>query len=52
MDIPLKVVKPGVIDYPKGDGWEVISEETYQKEKKRNIDPRLSILKDYKPQDE
>ena len=24
----------------------------YQKEKKRNIDPRLSILKDYKPQDE
>ena len=52
MDIPLKVVKPGVIDYPEGDGWEVISEETYQKEKKRNIDPRLSILKDYKPQDE
>lgn len=36
IDIPIKVVKSGMIDYPKGDGWEVITEETYQllKEKK------------------
>ncbi len=52
MEIPIKVVKSGNIEYPKGDGWEVISEKTYQQEKTKNVDPRLSILKDYKPQDE
>lgn len=52
MEIPIKVVKEGIIDYPKGDGWEVISEKTYQQEKVKHVDPRLSILKDYKPQDE
>ena len=52
MEIPIKVKKPGKIEYPKGDGWEVIDEETYQKQKENRIDPRLAILQDYKPQDE
>lgn len=52
MDIPIKVVKEGNIEYPKGEGWEVVSEKTYQQQKNKTVDPRLSILKDYKPQDE
>ncbi|NMA16502.1 MAG: DUF177 domain-containing protein [Erysipelotrichia bacterium] len=52
IEIPIKVVKSGKIDYPKGDGWEVISEETYQKQKEKRIDPRLVKLKELIPQDE
>lgn len=52
IEVPIKVKKAGVIDYPKGDGWEVISEETYLREKANKTDPRLAALKDYKPQDE
>lgn len=52
MEIPMKVVKPGKIKYPKGEGWEIMTEDSYNKEKQSAIDPRLAILKDYKPQDE
>ncbi len=52
LDIPTKVVKPGKIDYPKGDGWEVVSEEVYEQQKKNEADPRLAKLKEYIPQDE
>jgi uncharacterized protein len=52
MEIPLKVVKPGLKDYPKGDGWEVLTEEEYLREKHSQIDPRLAKLRDYKPKDE
>ncbi len=52
IEIPIKVVKSGKIDYPKGEGWEVISEETYQKQKEKRVDPRLAKLKEYIPQDE
>ena len=52
IEVPIKVRKPGAIEYPKGDGWEVISEETYLREKANRTDPRLAALKDYKPQDE
>jgi len=52
LDIPTKVVKPGKIDYPKGDGWEVVREEDYEQQKKNQADPRLAILKEYIPQDE
>ena len=50
MEIPLKVVKPGKITYPKGDGWEVMKEEDYRKEEKPAMDPRLAKLKEFKPQ--
>mgnify|MGYP002869914438 CR=1 FL=1 len=52
VEVPIKVRKPGSIEYPKGDGWEVMSEEAYQKEKQSRVDPRLAALKDYIPQDE
>ena len=35
VEVPITVVKPGVIDYPKGDGWEVMDEATYQKKQGR-----------------
>ncbi|MEG0823534.1 MAG: YceD family protein [Erysipelotrichaceae bacterium] len=48
LEIPLKVVKPGLNDYPKGNGWEVVKEEDYIKEKSDDIDPRLAKLKEFK----
>lgn len=48
MEVPLKVVKEGIKEYPKGKGWEVVKEEDYLKEKKQEIDPRLAKLKDFK----
>lgn len=47
-EIPLKVIHPDLTEYPKGEGWEVMTEEAYQEAKKQEIDPRLAILKDYK----
>ena len=46
-EVPLKVVKSG-ISYPKGEGWEVIREEDYNRQKKQEIDPRLAKLKEFK----
>lgn len=48
LEVPLKVVKEGLKEYPKGDGWEVIREEDYLKQKKDEIDPRLAKLKEFK----
>lgn len=47
LEVPFKLVKDGIVDYPKGDGWEVVKEEDYRKEKSA-IDPRLAKLKDFK----
>ena len=47
MEIPYKVVKPGA-KYPKGKGWEVVSEEEFRESKKDQIDPRLAKLKEFK----
>ena len=44
-EAPIKVVKKGKIEYPRGDGWALLSEA---EEKKSKIDPRLAILKEYK----
>lgn len=51
MEVPLKVVKEGLKEYPKGDGWEVVKEEDYTKEKTKEIDPRLAKLKEFKLED-
>lgn len=48
MEIPYKVVKEGLIDYPKGNGWEVVKEEDYVASKKDAIDPRLAKLREFK----
>lgn len=45
-DIPLKVVRDGILDYPKGDGWEVIREEDYVRSKENKTDPRMEKLKE------
>jgi len=46
MEVPLKVVKEGIKEYPKGKDWEVVKEEDYQKEKRKEIDPRLASFKE------
>ena len=51
MEVPLKVVKEGLKQYPKGDGWEVVKEEDYIKAKSDDIDPRLAKLKEFKLED-
>lgn len=48
LEIPLKVVKDGLVDYPQGDGWRLMKEEDYEKSKEKEIDPRLAKLKDFK----
>ena len=50
MDLPTKVVKPGITEYPSGDGWEVVTEEQYEKSRGKGIDPRLAKLLEYKPE--
>ena len=51
MEVPWKVVKEGLRDYPKGEGWEVVREEDYEKRDK-GIDPRLAKLKEFIPSDD
>ncbi|NBK97381.1 MAG: DUF177 domain-containing protein [Erysipelotrichia bacterium] len=48
LEVPLKVVKEGIKEYPKGKGWEVIREEDYTQKKKDEIDPRLAKLREFK----
>ncbi len=48
LEIPLKVTKEGITQYPKGKGWEVVTEEDYIKEKADEIDPRLAKLREFK----
>lgn len=48
LEIPLKVVKEGLVDYPQGDGWRVMKEEDYERSKVKEVDPRLAKLKDFK----
>ena len=48
MEVPLKVVKPGIGEYPQGNGWKVIKEEDLRKEKEHEIDPRLAKLREFK----
>lgn len=48
LEIPLKVVKENITQYPKGKGWEVVKEETFIKEKEDEIDPRLAKLREFK----
>lgn len=48
LEIPLKVTKEGIKEYPKGNGWEVVTEEDYIKSKENEIDPRLAKLREFK----
>ena len=46
-EVPVKMVKSD-IQYPKGDGWEIMTEKDYLKSKADEIDPRLAKLKEFK----
>ncbi|NLC41406.1 MAG: hypothetical protein GX775_00930 [Erysipelothrix sp.] len=46
-EVPLRVVKEGRKRYPKGEGWEVLSEEAHDSQDKA-LDPRLAKLKEFK----
>jgi uncharacterized protein len=47
-EVPLKAINPNLKEYPKGNGWQVMTEEEYTKMKSQEIDPRLAKLKDFK----
>lgn len=47
-EIPLRMIHPDLEDYPEGEGWEVLTEEDFIKQKSQEIDPRLAKLKDFK----
>ncbi len=48
LEVPLRVVKDGEINYPQGDGWRVLSEKEFEESRKDQIDPRLAKLKEFK----
>ncbi|HCY07206.1 MAG: DUF177 domain-containing protein [Erysipelotrichaceae bacterium] len=52
LEVPLKAIKSGNIEYPKGDGWAIISEQDLIESKKNQIDPRLAKLKEFKFSDD
>jgi len=47
LEVPLQATETSEEDYPSGEGWRVISEETYEKSRKEAIDPRLAKLKEF-----
>lgn len=47
-EVPIKVVKNKKIEYSRGDGYVFVSDEEYNSSKKKDIDPRLQKLKEYK----
>ena len=52
LEVPLKAVSSGNVEYPNGEGWRIISEEDLKSSKKDEIDPRLAKLKDFKFSDD
>lgn len=47
-EVPIKVVKNEKIEYPRGDGWRVMTEDDFDQMKKSEIDPRWQKLTEYK----
>lgn len=50
--IPMKIIAKDDPSYLKGDGWELISEDDYNKKKSENIDPRMEKLLDFDLEDD
>lgn len=50
-EVPISVEKKGETRYYSGDGWTISSEEAYNEDSKRRIDPRLEKLLEYKEED-
>jgi len=51
MEVPWKAVKENLKEYPKGDGWEIVREEDFERREK-GLDPRLVKLKEFIPSDD
>ena len=49
-DIPWKIHKKGLVDYPKGKDWEVVKEEDLGISQKE-VDPRLAKILEYQSED-
>lgn len=47
-EVPIKVVKNKKIEYDRGDGWIYVSEQEYESQKEKEIDPRLQKLSELK----
>lgn len=47
-EVPFKVVSIAADDYPAGKDWEVVTEKQLQEANKREIDPRLAKLLEFK----
>lgn len=52
LEVPARVISPNLRELPKGEGWEVVDEQSYQQRKSSTIDPRLEKLMAYVPEDE
>lgn len=48
LEVPIQVTNASSEDYPHGDGWQVYTEEEYEKSQGQRIDPRLAKLKEFK----
>ena len=48
LEVPLQVTNASPEEYPHGDGWQVLTEEEYQKSQSQRIDSRLAKLKEFK----
>ena len=51
LEVPLQVTNASEDDYPHGDGWAVITEEAYLRDRESRIDPRLAKLMEYKEEE-
>ena len=49
--LPIKVLKPGSKLPKDGEGYRVLSEEDFQKEKENSYNPSFDALKDFDPDD-
>ena len=45
-EVPIKVVSEEKKEYPKGDGWKVMTEAEFEESRKANRDSRWDILRD------
>ena len=45
-EVPIKVVSEEIKEYPKGDGWKVMTEAEFEESRKAKRDSRWDILRD------
>ncbi len=48
LEAPLQVTDVAPGDFPKGEGWRIVSEEEFEEERRNRVDPRLAKLREFK----